>query len=78
MDFETFPAFCIEHCHNCKSHGWNTRHDQNKYLQFAIDLRELIVKKTGAKVVVNECPPELMERTEVRLKSGETRVYEPR
>jgi len=28
------PVFVIETCQNCKSHVWNTRHDENKYLEY--------------------------------------------
>ena len=28
------PVFVIETCQNCKSHHWNTRHDENKYLEY--------------------------------------------
>ena len=27
-------VFVIETCQNCKSHTWNTRHDENKYLDY--------------------------------------------
>jgi hypothetical protein len=27
-------VFVIETCQNCKSHVWNTRHDENKYLEY--------------------------------------------
>lgn len=27
--------FIIEHCENCKTHLWNTRHDEAKYKQVA-------------------------------------------
>ena len=27
-------VFIIETCQNCKQHGWNTRHDEQKYLEF--------------------------------------------
>ncbi len=27
--------YIIETCENCKSHTWNTRHDEAKYLQYA-------------------------------------------
>jgi len=26
--------FVIETCQNCKSHFWNTRHDENKYIDY--------------------------------------------
>lgn len=29
------PIFVIEHCRDCKSHEWNTRHDEAKYVGFA-------------------------------------------
>ena len=28
-------TFVIEHCENCRSHQWNTRHDEAKYKQYA-------------------------------------------
>ena len=27
--------FIIEVCENCRSHNWNTRHDEAKYKQYA-------------------------------------------
>ena len=27
-------VFVIETCQNCRDHGWNTRHDEQKYLDF--------------------------------------------
>jgi hypothetical protein len=27
-------VFVIETCQNCKSHTWNTRHDEAKYLEY--------------------------------------------
>jgi hypothetical protein len=30
-------TFCIEVCQNCRSHQWNTRHDENKYNQYYAD-----------------------------------------
>jgi hypothetical protein len=31
---ETDIVFVVETCQNCKSHTWNTRHDENKYLDY--------------------------------------------
>ena len=27
-------VFVIECCEDCKNHGWNTRHDENKYKEY--------------------------------------------
>lgn len=29
-------TFVIEACENCKAHLWNTRHDENKYKNYAL------------------------------------------
>jgi hypothetical protein len=42
MEFKKFPSFYIEHCQDCKNHGWNTRHDEAKYLKFALELKQMI------------------------------------
>jgi hypothetical protein len=34
-------VFIIEHCENCQSHQWNTRHDANAYKQHAINRKYL-------------------------------------
>ena len=28
--------FVVEYCVGCESHGWNTRHNEAKYYEFAI------------------------------------------
>ena len=33
----TENTFVIEVCENCKTHNWNTRHDENKYKNYAIE-----------------------------------------
>jgi len=30
-------TFVIETCENCRSHNWNTRHDENKYKNYALE-----------------------------------------
>ena len=30
-------TFVIEVCENCRSHNWNTRHDENKYKSYALE-----------------------------------------
>jgi hypothetical protein len=30
-------TFVIEVCENCKTHLWNTRHDENKYKNYALE-----------------------------------------
>jgi len=29
--------FVIETCENCRQHNWNTRHDENKYKNYALE-----------------------------------------
>ena len=29
--------FVIEVCENCRTHNWNTRHDENKYKGYATE-----------------------------------------
>jgi hypothetical protein len=29
--------FVIEVCENCRTHNWNTRHDENKYKTYAAE-----------------------------------------
>ena len=60
-------TFVIEACENCKSHNWNTRHDENKYKNYAIERKgrfilhsivaTLIQKSApGTVVLINEVP----------------------
>lgn len=35
-------TFVFEVCANCKNHGWNTRHDETKYLKFFSDVAKTI------------------------------------
>ena len=30
-------TFVIEVCENCRSHNWNTRHDEAKYKNYALE-----------------------------------------
>jgi len=38
-------VFVIETCQNCRDHGWNTRHDENKYLEFFNKLSAAIIER---------------------------------
>ena len=50
-------VFVIEHCENCKMHGWNTRHDENKYKAHAIGVATAIKEQVaGADVIMNLVP----------------------
>jgi hypothetical protein len=35
-------TFVIEHCESCRTHNWNTRHDEAKYKQYGLDSKILI------------------------------------
>lgn len=39
-------VFIIEHCENCQSHQWNTRHDANAYKQHAINRKSIALTST--------------------------------
>jgi hypothetical protein len=34
-------TFVIEVCENCRSHNWNTRHDENKYKNYALESKSI-------------------------------------
>ena len=36
------PNFLIATCRSCSNHKWNTRHDEERYMQVAIELKEAI------------------------------------
>ena len=47
----------IEHCVHCSAHGWNTRHDEAKYLGHAKRLGDLINSiDPNIKVLFNQVP----------------------
>ena len=37
MDRSLENTFVIEVCENCRTHNWNTRHDENKYRSYAME-----------------------------------------
>jgi len=50
-------VFIIETCQNCKQHGWNTRHDEQKYLEFFNKVSSAIVEKIpNALTMRNQIP----------------------
>lgn len=50
-------VFVVETCQNCKSHVWNTRHDENKYLEYFNKVSSAIVQRIpNATVVRNQIP----------------------
>ena len=65
-------TFVVEHCENCKTHSWNTRHDEPKYKKYGLDSKFIlndkgIVAKTimelipDAVVVINKTPKEWVD-----------------
>jgi selT/selW/selH-like putative selenoprotein len=51
----------IETCQNCKSHGWNTRHDENKYLDYFNRVSQAIVERIPNAVTMrNQIPKEYL------------------
>ena len=56
LDFSK-PIFVIEHCVDCHTHNWNTRHDEAKYKGYATDLAARIKEQVpDATIVFNKVP----------------------
>ena len=56
-------VFVIEHCQNCSSHQWNTRHDEAKYTGFAHSVTDAIKSQIPeASVLINQVPKEWHEK----------------
>lgn len=36
-------VFILEVCENCRTHNWNTRHDEARYKSYAMEMSEKIV-----------------------------------
>jgi len=50
-------VFVIETCQNCKSHTWNTRHDESKYLEYFNRVSQAIVERIPSAVTMrNQIP----------------------
>ena len=57
------PIFVIEHCQNCRSHGWSTRHDEAKYKGYAADVASRIREHVPeATVLYNQVPKRWFEK----------------
>ena len=57
------PIFVIEHCVDCRTHQWNTRHDEGKYVQFADSLGSAIKAEIpDATVLFNQVPKEWVDK----------------
>ena len=62
LDFEK-PIFVIEHCVDCHTHRWNTRHDEAKYKSFAADLASRIQQNVpDATILYNQVPKKWYEK----------------
>lgn len=47
----------IEHCKNCSYHNWCSRHDEKRYEQLALDLKnKILTESTNINVVINNVP----------------------
>lgn len=50
-------VFVIETCQNCKSHTWNTRHDEAKYLEYFNRVSQAVVERIPNAVTMrNQIP----------------------
>ena len=68
------PTFLVEHCFDCNTHAWNTRHDEAKYLRYAKAVEEAIRKAipnlSNDQVLVNEFNYDLAMGGVVELNNG--------
>ena len=56
-------VFVFEVCAQCKTHSWNTRHDEAKYMGFFTDLKAAIESAVpGAQCVLNKVPKAWYEK----------------
>ena len=56
-------TFVFEVCSNCKNHGWNTRHDETKYLKYFTDCAKAIKAVIpDANVMMNKVPKPWFEK----------------
>lgn len=72
-DGKSDKIFIVEHCENCRSHQWNTRHDEAKYKSFAEESKtfrhidccvvraKILEYIPEAKVVFNMVPKEWVD-----------------
>ena len=49
-------TFIIEVCENCRSHNWNTRHDEAKYKNYALESKILFFNKVVAQKLKESVP----------------------
>ena len=57
--------FVIESCQNCKQHGWNTRHDEQKYLDFFNKGKPLRNNHSVSAAIVEKIPNALTMRNQI-------------
>ncbi len=54
--------FVVETCQNCNEHGWNTRHDENKYADFFKRMAAAIIARLPDAVVMkNQIPKHYLD-----------------
>ena len=82
MDFSLRPTFVVEHCINCSTHAWNTRHDEAKYLRNAQNVAAAIKEFVPGfaegkyKVYLGSFSYNLAQDGECVLANGSTRNYQ--
>lgn len=54
-------VFVVESCQNCKEHGWNTRHDESKYVEFFKKVAACIIERIpNAMIMKNQIPKQYL------------------
>ena len=57
MDQSSEIIFVVEVCQNCAEHGWNTRHDENKYNEYFKRVAASIIERIpNAIIMKNQIP----------------------
>lgn len=60
-DADSDIVFVVELCQNCKEHGWNTRHDEAKYLEFFKKVAASIIERIpNAMIMKNQIPKQYL------------------
>ena len=60
IDFDS-PVVVIEFCVGCGQHSWNTRHDENKYKGYAMEVADgLRERMPDVQIFANEIPTHFM------------------
>ena len=55
-------VYIVEFCQNCRTHNWNTRHEEARYKNYAQEMADCISKTiSGSVVYQNQIPKEWVD-----------------